>query len=123
MIRRPDGWNVVLVGFWNRSLFLPEWVGPRLFPAPGMELEIALLPTLPIIYRDQQVSMEISWGRLVFRPLNLADEAAILRVEGMAREMLRGLPETPIQGVGVNLGFRESVPPPHVLAMFEDMDE
>ena len=44
MIRRRDGWSIVLAGFWNRSLFLPEWVGPRLFPEPGMEIEIALLP-------------------------------------------------------------------------------
>ena len=47
MIRRRDGWSIVLAGFWNRSLFLPEWVGPRLFPEPGMEIEIALLPAPP----------------------------------------------------------------------------
>ena len=32
MIPREDGWNVVLAGFWNRSIFLPEWALPRLFP-------------------------------------------------------------------------------------------
>jgi hypothetical protein len=123
MIRRRDGWSIVLAGFWNRSLFLPEWVGPRLFPEPGLEVEIALLPALPVIYRDQQVSMEISWGRLVFRPLNLADDAVLLRVEGMARSMLQALPETPVQAVGINFGYREQIPPGHVLAMFNDVDD
>jgi len=123
MIRRRDGWSIVLAGFWNRSLFLPEWVGPRLSPEPGMEIEIALLPALPVIYRDQQVSMEIAWGRLVFRPLNLADDAGLLRAEGMARSMLQALPETPVQAVGINFGFREQIPPGHVLAMFNDVDD
>src|SRR4051794_4599196 len=102
MIRRADGWSIILAGFWNRSLFLPEWVGPRLFPGPGMEIEVALLPALPLIYRDQQVSMEIWWGRLVFRPLNLTDNAILQRVETMARTMLHTLPETPVQAVGIN---------------------
>src|SRR3954470_23929992 len=123
MKRRQDGWSIVLAGFWNRSLFLPEWVGPRLFPEPGMEVEIALLPALPLIYRDQQVSMEISWGRLVFRPLNLTDDAILLRVEGMARSVLQTLSETPVQGVGINFGFREERPPAHVVTLLNDADD
>lgn len=123
MIRRRDGWSIVLAGFWNRSLFLPEWVGPRLFPSPGMEIELALLPALPLIYRDAQVSMEVSWGQLVFRPLNLTDDAILLRVEEMAHSMLRALPETPVHAVGINFGFRELAPPAHIIAMFDGMDE
>ena len=123
MIRKQEGWNIVLAGFWNRSLFLPEWVGPRLFPGPGMEIEVALLPALPLIYRDQQVSMEISWGRLVFRPLNLTDNATLLRAEGMARSMLQALPETPVHAVGINFGFCEEIPPGHVVAMFNHVDD
>jgi hypothetical protein len=88
-----------------------------------MEVEIALLPALPVIYRDAQVSMEISWGRLVFRPLNLADDAVLLRAEGMALSMLRALPETPVQAVGINFGFREPAPPAHIIALFDEMDE
>ncbi len=57
------------------------------------------------------------------RPLNLADDAVLLRAEGMARSMLQALPETPVQAVGINFGFREQIPPGHVLAMFNDVDD
>src|SRR3954463_9325825 len=67
--------------------------------------------------------MEISWGRLVFRPLNLTDDAILLRVEGMARSVLQTLPETPVQGVGINFGFREERPPAHVVTLLDDADD
>jgi len=88
-----------------------------------MEIEIALLPQLPVIYRDGQVSLEVSWGRLAFRPLNLTDDRILLRAESMARSMLERLPETPVQAVGINFAFREETPPAHVLAIFNDVDE
>ncbi len=127
MIRRADGWNVVLAGFWNRSIFLPEWALPRLFPrhdVPGSEVttEVALLPALPLIYRDTQVAMEISGGRLAFRPQVINDEC-LLRCEAMARSMLVALPETPIHAIGINFGFREQLPPGHVVAMLNDVDD
>ncbi len=126
MILRPDGWNVVLAGFWNRSIFLPEWAFPRLFPRhaePGGEVqtEVALLQALPLIYRDSQVAMEISSGRLAFRPQVLNDEC-LLRCESMAREMLIALPDTPVHAVGVNFGFCEHLPPGHIVGMFDDLD-
>jgi len=127
MIRRADGWSIVLAGFWNRSIFLPEWALPRLFPqheAPGHEVqtEVALLHAMPLIYRDPQVAMEISGVRLVFRPQVLNDEC-LTRCEQMARLMLGALPETPVHAVGINFGFREAVPPGHVLDMFNDVDD
>ncbi len=127
MIPREDGWNVVLAGFWNRSIFLPEWALPRLFPdheAPGHEVqtEVALLQALPLIYRDPQVAMEISGGHLAFRPQVLNDEC-LLRCERMARAMLVALPETPVHAIGINFGYREQLPREHVLAMFNDVDD
>jgi hypothetical protein len=127
MTPRKEGWNVVLAGFWNRSIFLPEWALPKFFPeheTPGREVqtEIALLQALPLIYRDRQVSMEISGARLAFAPQTLNDEC-LLRCEQMARDVLRLLPETPVHAVGINLSYREQLPPGHVLAMFNDGDE
>ena len=124
---RPDGWSLVLAGFWNRAIFLPEWALPRLFPlheTPGHEVrtEVTLLQALPLIYSDAQVAMEISGGRLAFRPQVLNDEC-LLRCERMARDMLKGLPETPVHAISVNFGFRETLPPGHVVAMFNDIDD
>src|SRR6266404_6334469 len=115
-----DGWNPTLAGFWNRMIFTPEWVCPRLFPGPQIETHFALFPLLPLIYRDEQVVMEISALRLVFRPRILDDDVSLLRAETMARTALTALPETPVQAVGINFAFRESIPPGHVLAMFND---
>jgi hypothetical protein len=41
----------------------------------------------------------------------------------MARAMLNSLPETPVHAVGINFGYREELPPGHVLAMFNDVDD
>lgn len=127
MTARKDGWIVVLAGFWNRSIFLPERALPKFFPdheTSGHEVqtEIALLQALPLIYRDTQVAMEISGSRLAFVPQILNDEC-LLRCEKMAREILRVLPETPVHAVGINFSYREQLPPGHVLALFNDGDE
>jgi len=123
MIRVREGWSIVLSGFWNRSIFLPGWVHPQLFPEGEIETGVGLLPSLPLIYRDKQVVMEISSERLVFRPLIVNDDAILLRAEAMAHAMLQRLPETPVHGVGVNFSFRETIPPGHVVAMFNEVED
>lgn len=123
MQKKPEGWNVVLAGFWNRMIFTPEWVGPRLFPDnPQIETVVALLPVLPIIYRDQQVSAEISSARIVCRPRDLESDESIRRAGTIAGKILSELPETPIQGIGINFGFQEQAPTPDLLDLFTFAD-
>jgi len=67
MIPRLEGWSLILAGFWNRAIFLPEWALPQLFPQHelpehAVQTEVALLAALPLIYRDSQVAVEISGG-------------------------------------------------------------
>ncbi len=31
MTPKEEAWSIVLVGFWNRMIFTPEWVGSNLF--------------------------------------------------------------------------------------------
>ena len=83
---------------------------------------MTLLQALPLIYSDTQVAMEISGGRLAFRPQVLDDEC-LLRCERMARDMLKGLPETPVHAIGINFGFREKLAPGHVVVKFNDIDD
>jgi hypothetical protein len=123
MRRKRNGWNIVLAGFWNRMIFTPEWVGPRLFPGLEFETRVALLPVFPLIYRDVAAAMEVSMTRLVFRPRILNDDASLLRAEAMARTVLKALPETPVQAVGVNFSYEEGFPPDHLAAIFNDMDD
>jgi hypothetical protein len=105
-----------------RFIFTPEWVSPRLFQ-PGFETYVALLPVLPIVYSDAAVVMEVSYARLLFRPRRLTDETSLLRAEEMARIVLRALPETPVQAVGINFSYVEDLPPDHLVAAFNDVDD
>ncbi len=123
MRRKRNGWNIWLAGFWNRMIFTPEWVSPRLFPGPKIEAHVALLPVLPLIYRDLTAEMEVSATRLVFRPRVLHDDGSLLRAEAMARTVLQALPETPVQAVGVNFSFEEEVSPDPLTAIFNDIDD
>lgn len=124
MQKKREGWSIVLAGFWNRMIFTPEWIGPRLFAEnPEIETVVALLPILPIIYRDNQVAVEISSARIVCRARNLEDDVALRRSGTTAGIILEALPETPVQGVGVNFAFREEAPPRELLDLFGFADD
>ena len=119
MRKKPEGWNVVLAGFWNRMIFTPEWVAPRLFEQDTqIETVVALLPVLPIIYRDQEAAVEISNARIVCRARDLNNEAGLRRTAAIAQAILDALPETPIQGLGLNFAFREPDPAGDLLELF-----
>lgn len=122
MRRRPEGWNIVLAGFWNRMIFTPEWVAERVFGQNDFETYVALLPVLPVVFKGPSVSMEVSLARLLFRPRKPADEAHLSSAEEMARKVLSALPETPMQAIGVNFSYIEDFPSDSLRAVFNDND-
>ena len=123
MKRKQEGWNIVVAGFWNRMIFTPDWVSPRLFPEPEIETLVSLLPVMPLVYRNREVEVEVSTLRLVFRARVLSGDAALLKAEGMARAVLRDLPETPVQAVGINFGFTEEYPSDLLVSVFNNVDD
>jgi hypothetical protein len=123
MIVRPEGWSIVLAGFWNRAIFVPDWVQDRILGSEeDIEARVAFFPMLPFAYETTQVIMEIWSGRLVFKPKKLGDPKSLLFVESMALRALTELPQTPITAVGVNFGFRETNPRAYLKAIFNDLD-
>jgi len=122
MRKRPEGWNIILAGFWNRLIFTPEWVAERVYRHANFETYVALLPVLPIVFNDKVVRMEASPARLLFRPMKLEDDEGLARAEQMAREVLKALPETPVQAVGMNFSYVEDFPPDYLAAVFNDND-
>jgi hypothetical protein len=117
MISKQDTWGIVLAGHWNRMIFTPEWVGARLFHQEEVETQIALLPIFPIIYRHEDVVLEASGPRLIFRPrFNAA--RSLEAAERMAVTVLDDLPNTPLMGVGINFSFIERNPPRTLLDLF-----
>ena len=128
MKRKSDGWNIVLAGFWNRMIFTPDWVIPRLFEGRESDVQmfVNLLPVLPVFYRDEKIAnvqMEVSLARLLFRPLDVNDDQCLLRAQEMVRKVLIALPETPVQAVGINFAYKEEIPPGNVIAIFNDTDD
>jgi hypothetical protein len=117
MISKQDAWGIVLAGHWNRMIFTPEWVGARLFHQEEVETQIALLPIFPIIYRHEDVVLEASGPRLIFRP-RFNSNQSLEAAQRMAVTVLDDLPNTPLLGVGINFSFIERNPPPALLALF-----
>jgi hypothetical protein len=119
MIVKLDNWSIVLAGHWNRMIFTPEWVSPRFFEGrEELETMVALLPILPIIYRDNDIAIEVATSRVIVRPRNAAD-AILVRMEQVAVRILRELNNTPITGVGVNFGFVERNPTQELLDLVD----
>jgi hypothetical protein len=121
MRRKADGWNIVLAGLWNRAIFTPEWVNELLFHEREVETLLSIMPYLPIIYRNRQVAIEVSPGRLVFRPRQL-DDASLVAAESMAHAVLDKLRDTPLLAVGVNFAFIERNPGRGLIRLFDFAD-
>ncbi len=99
--------SVVLVGAWNLAIFSPEWVGGRLFPDEA-ELQFGFGTGAGVgaamHYRTSKLRLTASAGRLEIKPLHEDDECFATAGEA-ARDIVRLLPETPLVGCGVNVGF------------------
>jgi hypothetical protein len=121
MRRKPEGWNIVLAGIWNRAIFTPEWVNELLFHEPEVETLLSIMPYLPIIYRNGQVAIEVSTPRVAFRPRRL-DDASIQAAETMAHAVLDKLRDTPLLAVGVNFAFVEESPRRELVRLFDFPD-
>jgi hypothetical protein len=121
MKRKADGWNIVLAGFWNRAIFTPEWVNELLFHEAQVETLLSIMPYLPIVYRNQQVAIEVSTPQLVLRPRRL-DDQSIQMAETMAHAVLNKLQDTPLLAVGVNFAFIEDAPHHELVRLFDFRD-
>jgi hypothetical protein len=122
MKRKPDSWNIVLAGFWNRAIFTPEWVNNFLFHEAEVETLLSIMPYLPIVYRNPRVAIEVSTPKLVLRARRLDDESIKL-AEDMAYKVLDKLQDTPLLAVGVNFAFIEESPRQDLIKLFEFSDK
>lgn len=117
-----DAWNVVLAGNWNLAIFSPKWLSKNLFGSESITIEFPLVPGLPPRFTAEGVTILPSTDRVMVAPKTLTDEA-LKRMEDMACKLLNLLPHTPINALGVNLGFLEKEPSEALLQRFVDRDE
>ena len=103
--------SVVIIGGWNQAIFTPQWVYHHAFACEGdpdtgdLLLSMGLLNTGGYLadYRCHGVVLVVQPAKLELRPLTL-DDAVFDEVEATAIRILKALPETPVEAVGVNVG-------------------
>lgn len=122
MISNQKTWTIVIIGFWNRMIFTPQWVCKELFGVAEVEALVPLNPLLPTVYRDKDVSLQVGEDRVVFNARETTS-ACRERMEGLACSLLELLPKTPVSAIGVNFGFIEKAPEDSLLKCFNFSDD
>lgn len=98
--------SVNIVGSWNQAIFTPEWVALKLGIAPtSLKASIGFLPVGVFIRFDiEHAAITLLPGQLQLQPLK-DETAAWDACERVATTILRTLPETPVQALGINVGL------------------
>lgn len=120
---RIEGWNIVVTGSWNLSIFNPSWVSKNLFSGAEIQVEFPLTHgLLSPRYSFKGVLVFIEGNRLVVHPQRPTDED-LQAAEDAVLLILTLLPHTPVAGVGVNFRYAETAPSGQVLAMLRFPDD
>ena len=97
--------SLSIVGYWNRMIFTPTWVGDNLFEAENaVEASVPFMPNDPIRYKDENVQLSISGSNLILVPVNIS-KGSLPLVENMGIRVLDRLPDTPIRAVTISFEF------------------
>lgn len=97
--------SIVAAGVWNRAIFTPEWVAKTAFDSPcEIQIGFGIGPTAVLQLGTDDVQLTLVSGRLVFTPKK-ENKDCLRLTDKVARAVLAKLPETPLSGFGVNVGF------------------
>lgn len=102
-----ENWTIVILGTWNTAIFNPGWLTAHVFQAKETSIDIGIQPGLPRRITGDNVVLIPTNARLMLAPKDLED-ATLVRMEEMACEILRLLPHTPVNSVGINFGYKVS---------------
>lgn len=119
---KQDAWTVVIVGCWNRMIFMPKWVSENLFDVPEIQKLVPIMPIAPLIYRTDEISLFVEDQKLVVQARQPTLEC-LQKMETMAVTALDKLPVTPISAMGLNFGFVEAAPSERLLKLFNFGDD
>jgi hypothetical protein len=98
--------SLVIVGAWNQAIFSPQWVAENVMAGPAVtRAEVNITPAGHVPrYMGSEYELFVHPDRLVWRPLNQAD-TALTAIESSAERVLGRLGETPVSGIGRNIGL------------------
>jgi hypothetical protein len=122
MIPNIEAWTIVIPGAWNVRIFSPEWVSEHLLDGEKVDVEINLSSGLH--------QLRFSFNNIVFIPLNNKiifglknyNNETLDKSENLAIKLLDILPQTPVNGLGINFGFKEDSPETNILSLFDIND-
>jgi len=121
MIIKKEGYNIVIVGGWNKSIFTPQWVSSKLFKKSGILYEFPLNINAPPRYTDNEVRLFIETNKIILSALVPSDEN-LNKIEQLAINVVELLPHTPVISFGINFGFVEDIEKSSILNNFNIND-
>jgi len=74
MIIKSDGWNLVLLGKWNKYILSPEWTAENIFQVDGVQVEFSINLDRPHRYTSDTVRMIPGEDSVVFIPIEFDNE-------------------------------------------------
>lgn len=113
--------SIVMVGSWNRAIFSPQWVIEKVFPREEqLEVEMGFAAQPLVGFVTDRCRLQILPGQVRVFPLQAWE--GMRACEDAARAVLERLPETPVRGVGINVGFDVDSPTEILRGLFELQD-
>ena len=103
-------------------IFRPAWVNQEVFGVKETNVLVPLNPLLPLIYRNNGISLQVGEGKVIF-VAHEPNPPCLEQMEGLACKLIEILPRTPLSGVGVNFGFIEKDPEEKLLELFNLADD
>lgn len=104
----PSGWNVVVIGHWNRAILSPSGIAKRLFGlADGTPIKVLVPLDVVAPYHVQHENITVIPGsdRLIVVPVHDTFENLIEAIK-ITRKALNDLPQTPVFAAGMNLSYK-----------------
>lgn len=118
----PKTSTIVLVGKWNPFILTPQWVGKHIFEEDKIEGEVALGPLVALRLRGPGAEIAPTRDRVTISAEESTPEGLDC-IERLGRKLLKMLPHTPIDAVGVNHAFVEDVAGADIVSLFNCDDK
>ena len=111
---KPENWNVVIVGAWNRAILTPSGIARRLYKLPEhhpVEVFVPLDVIAPYQVKHDDVIVTAGSGRLIVEPTICTYDKLYSAME-IGFRALNDLPETPVTAAGFNIRYKtkDSIP-------------
>ena len=101
------GWNVVVLGYWNRAILTPSGIVTRLFglsPGTPVGVLLAVDAVAPPKVEHDDIAVVVSSDRLIVQP-HKCDFITLQRAKEIAGHALNNLHETPVIAAGINVKY------------------